>query len=121
MAALTAARAGADVILVEEDSRAGGRLLAETHEVDGMPGPQWVGSVLNELIEMPNVRLMERTTVTGVYDQGTYGALERARCTARRAATRRSNASGGSWRSRPCSRAARTSATSPSATTTAPA
>ena len=77
MAALTAARAGADVILVEEDSRAGGRLLAETYEVDGMPGPQWVGSVLNELIGMPNVRLMERTTVTGVYDQGTYGALER--------------------------------------------
>jgi methylglutamate dehydrogenase subunit C len=36
-----------------------------------------VGSVLNELAGMPNVRLMERTTVTGVYDQGTYGALER--------------------------------------------
>jgi NADPH-dependent 2,4-dienoyl-CoA reductase/sulfur reductase-like enzyme len=77
MAALTAARAGADVILAEEDSRAGGRLLAETHEVDGMPGPQWVGSVLNEIAGMPNVRLMERTTITGVYDQGTYGALER--------------------------------------------
>jgi methylglutamate dehydrogenase subunit C len=77
MAALTAARAGADVILAEEDSRAGGRLLAETHEIDGMPGAQWVGSVLNELIGMPNFRLMERTTVTGVYDQGTYGALER--------------------------------------------
>src|SRR6056297_32096 len=26
---------------------------------------------------MPNVRLMERTTVTGAYDQGTFGALER--------------------------------------------
>jgi methylglutamate dehydrogenase subunit C len=77
MAALTAARAGADVILAEEDSRAGGRLLSETHEVDGMPGVQWVGSVLNELAGMPNVRLMERTTITGVYDQGTYGALER--------------------------------------------
>ena len=77
MAALTAARAGADVILAEEDSRAGGRLLAETHEVGGMPGHQWVGSVLNELTAMPNVRLMERTTVTGAYDDGTYGALER--------------------------------------------
>ena len=77
MAALTAARAGADVILAEEDSRAGGRLLCEAVEVGGMPGPQWVGSVLNELIAMPNVRLMERTTVTGVYDQGTFGALER--------------------------------------------
>ena len=26
---------------------------------------------------MPNVRLMPRTTVTGAYDGGTYGALER--------------------------------------------
>ena len=26
---------------------------------------------------LPNVRLMSRTTVTGAYDQGTYGALER--------------------------------------------
>jgi heterotetrameric sarcosine oxidase alpha subunit len=77
MAALTAARAGADVILAEEDYRAGGRLLAETHEVGGMPGPQWVGSVLNELTALPNVRIMERTTVTGVHDGGTYAALER--------------------------------------------
>jgi sarcosine oxidase subunit alpha len=77
MAALAAARAGADVILAEEDSRAGGRLLAESHEIDGMPGHQWVGGILNELTALPNVRLMERTTVTGVYDGGTYGALER--------------------------------------------
>ena len=30
-----------------------------------------------ELAALPNVRLMPRTTVTGVYDGGTYGALER--------------------------------------------
>ena len=30
-----------------------------------------------ELAAMPNVRLMTRTTVTGVYDGGTFGALER--------------------------------------------
>ncbi|WP_050930265.1 sarcosine oxidase subunit alpha family protein [Aestuariivita boseongensis] len=77
MAALTAARAGLDVILADEDARMGGRLLAESHEVDGMPGPDWVDSVLNELQAMDNVRLMSRTTVTGAYDQGTYGALER--------------------------------------------
>jgi methylglutamate dehydrogenase subunit C len=76
-AALTAARAGADVILAEEDSRAGGRLLHEAVEVDGMPGAQWVGSALAELSELGNTRIMERTTVTGVYDGGTYGALER--------------------------------------------
>ena len=77
MAALTAARAGADVILAEEDSRAGGRLLSETEQVDDMPGPQWVGDMLAKLTALPNVRIMERTTITGAYDGGTYGALER--------------------------------------------
>lgn len=77
MAALTAARAGADVILCEEDSRMGGRLLAEREEVGGKPGHIWVAEVLAELEGMDNVRLMPRTAVTGAYDHGTYGALER--------------------------------------------
>ncbi len=77
MAALTAGRAGASVILADEDSRMGGRLLAEVEEVGGKPGPLWVDEVLAELAALPNVRLMPRTTVTGAYDHGTYGALER--------------------------------------------
>ncbi len=77
MAALAAGRAGADVILAEADSLFGGRLLAETEEVDGRPGVDWARAVLDELRAMPKVRLMPRTTVTGAYDQGTYGALER--------------------------------------------
>jgi sarcosine oxidase subunit alpha len=79
MAALVAARAGADVILADEDSRMGGRLLAEVESIDGAPAMDWVGAVLEELRGMDNVRLMPRTTVTGAYDQGTYGALERVR------------------------------------------
>ncbi|MBK0328335.1 sarcosine oxidase subunit alpha family protein [Rhodobacteraceae bacterium F11138] len=77
MAALLAARAGADVILADEDSRMGGRLLAETDEIDGKPGAAWVDAVLAELGALDNVRLMSRTTVTGAYDSGTFGALER--------------------------------------------
>ena len=77
MAALTAGRAGADVILADEDARMGGRLLAETESVAGKPGHLWVDDVLAELAALPNVRLMTRTTVTGAYDQGTFGALER--------------------------------------------
>lgn len=77
MAALTAGRAGAEVILADEDFRMGGRLLAETGEVDGRPGHAWAGGVLDELAAMDNVRLMPRTCVFGAYDQGTYGALER--------------------------------------------
>ncbi|MEL6646730.1 MAG: 2Fe-2S iron-sulfur cluster-binding protein, partial [Pseudomonadota bacterium] len=78
MAALTAGRAGADVILADEDSILGGRLNAETIEVDGLPGRAWAAEVVAELSVMDNVRIMTRATVTGAYDGGTFGALERS-------------------------------------------
>ncbi|MCF2871919.1 sarcosine oxidase subunit alpha family protein [Octadecabacter sp. G9-8] len=77
MAALVAAQAGADVILADEDSRMGGRLLAETYSVDGREGADWAADIVARLMAMDNVRLMTRTTITGAYDQGTFGALER--------------------------------------------
>jgi heterotetrameric sarcosine oxidase alpha subunit len=77
IAALIAGRAGADVILADEDSRFGGRLNAERESVGGQPGADWAAGVVAELAQMPNVRLMPRTTVTGAYDGGTFGALER--------------------------------------------
>jgi len=76
-AALAAGRAGARVILADEDFRMGGRLLGETHAVDGMPGAAWADQTMAELAGLARVRLMTRTTVFGVYDGGTYGALER--------------------------------------------
>ncbi len=77
MAARTAAEAGADVILATEETRLGGRLLSETESVGGESGVAWSDKVTARLAAMPNVRVMTRTTVTGVYDNGTYGALER--------------------------------------------
>ncbi|SFD47497.1 sarcosine oxidase subunit alpha [Sulfitobacter brevis] len=77
MAALTAARSGADVILADEDALMGGRLNAETLEVAGKPGHIWAAETVAELAAMENVRLMTRTTVTGAYDGGMYGAVER--------------------------------------------
>ncbi|MEQ8877183.1 MAG: sarcosine oxidase subunit alpha family protein [Phycisphaerales bacterium] len=77
MAALVAARAGLDVVLAEEDVRTGGRLNAESFEVDGVRGHVWAEEVTRELATMENVRILTRTTVTGAYDHGTYGALER--------------------------------------------
>lgn len=77
MAALTAARAGADVILAEEGDRCGGRLLSEQEEVDEASGQDWVSRIVAELVASGRVRVMTRTTVTGAYDGGIYGALER--------------------------------------------
>jgi sarcosine oxidase subunit alpha len=78
MAAVTAGRGGADVILVDEQAQFGGRILSDRLEIGGQFGVDWVADVVAELRALPNVRLMSRTTVTGAYDQGTFGALERS-------------------------------------------
>ena len=77
MAALTAGRAGARVILAEEDFALGGRLLSERLAIDGKPALEWARGVLAELASLDNVTIMPRTTIFGVYDGGTYGAAER--------------------------------------------
>ncbi len=77
MAALTAGEAGARVILADEDFHLGGRLLSERDSVDDMRGADWAAEAAARLGGMPNVRIMRRTTVTGAYDTGTFGALER--------------------------------------------
>ena len=77
MAALAAGRSGARVILAEEDFRLGGRLIADQREVDGVPSAEWVARIAAELEAMPEVRVMLRTSIFGVYDGGVYGALER--------------------------------------------
>ncbi|MDX8490135.1 sarcosine oxidase subunit alpha [Mesorhizobium sp. VK22B] len=76
-AALAAARCGARVILCEEDFVLGGRLLADGGTIDGLPAAEWIARTLGELAAMPDVRIMTRTTLFGVYDGGTYGATER--------------------------------------------
>ena len=77
MAALKAAHAGADVILADENPFPGGRLAGEDEVIDGQPAAAWVSRVCDELEACGTVRIMRRTTVLGVYDQGTYSALER--------------------------------------------
>lgn len=76
-AALTAGRAGAQVIIADEDFRLGGRLLAETGGLSEQSGVEWVEQTQAELSSLPNVRVMRRTTVFGAYDHGVYGAVER--------------------------------------------
>jgi sarcosine oxidase subunit alpha len=78
-AAMTAAQAGLRVIIADEDSIAGGRLNAETHEIGGAPGHAWAAAGWAALRDMPNVRSLPRTTVYGAFDHGIYGALDRSR------------------------------------------
>lgn len=77
MAALAAGRAGARVIVAEDDFVLGGRLLAETRLIDGQPAAQWAKGVAAELASLPNVRVMLRTMAFGLYDGGTFGLVER--------------------------------------------
>ncbi|HET9107482.1 MAG TPA: sarcosine oxidase subunit alpha family protein [Steroidobacteraceae bacterium] len=76
-AALAAGRAGARVILCDEDFLAGGRLNADRREIDGESGARWARQVADELASLPETRVMLRTTVFGAYDGNTFGALER--------------------------------------------
>jgi heterotetrameric sarcosine oxidase alpha subunit len=77
MAALTAGRAGEEIILADEDFALGGRLNAETLALSDAPALDWVTKTMAELSSLPNVRLMPRTTVIGAFDHGIYGAVER--------------------------------------------
>ncbi len=76
-AALAAGRSGARVMLVQEDFALGGRLLSEQREIGGQSGPAFTASVEAELASLPEVRVLRRTSVVGVYDGGTYAAVER--------------------------------------------
>jgi len=76
-AALTAARAGARVILADEDFRLGGRLLAESDALGDLPATEWIAALEAEFDSLPNLRVMRRTTVWGAFDHGIHAAVER--------------------------------------------
>ena len=76
-AALTAARSGVRVIVVDEDFVTGGRLNAENYILDDKPGSKWARDITDELCSFTNVRVLTRTTVIGAFDHGIYGAVER--------------------------------------------
>ncbi len=77
IAALAAGRAGARVILCDEDFQLGGRCLSENRAIGDALAADWAGSIAAELAALPEVRLLRRTTVFGAYDGGTYAAVER--------------------------------------------
>lgn len=74
-AALSAARAGASVLLVEQDFELGGSLLCQP--VDSSQG-QWLATMLSQLQATQNVRMLTRATAFGIYDGNTVGVIERS-------------------------------------------
>ncbi len=76
-AALTAGRAGARVILIDEGFELGGSLLSETTLIGEKTAGELTQNIISELEGLPNVRLMPRTTVFGWYDSNVFGAVER--------------------------------------------
>jgi sarcosine oxidase subunit alpha len=78
MAALVAGRAGARVILADEQSEPGGALLGRREAIEGGPALDWVARAVAELTALPEVTLLPRSTVFGYYDHNFLGILERA-------------------------------------------
>ncbi|MCF1465419.1 sarcosine oxidase subunit alpha [Agrobacterium vitis] len=77
MAALAAGRAGARVILLDEQAEIGGGLLAETALINGVAASDFVTTTKAELESLPNVQILARTTAFGWYDGNVFGAVER--------------------------------------------
>ncbi len=76
LAALNLGHAGKRIILADDDFHMGGRLLSETFEINGAHAIDWIAKTLATLEAMPNVRIMPRTSIYGVFDHGIYGGLE---------------------------------------------
>ncbi|QCI65268.1 sarcosine oxidase subunit alpha [Phreatobacter stygius] len=77
-AALAAAKAGAKVILCDEQAELGGSLLSETAAtIDGRSAAGWLTETLADLAGRANVTLMPRTTAFGWYPHNFLGLSER--------------------------------------------
>ncbi|MEM7429785.1 MAG: sarcosine oxidase subunit alpha family protein [Pseudomonadota bacterium] len=73
-AALAAGKAGARVLLVEQEPELGGSLLSAP---EGAASDDWLSSVVADLEKMANVEILTRTVAWGAYDHGTYGLMEK--------------------------------------------
>ncbi|RWA88212.1 MAG: sarcosine oxidase subunit alpha family protein [Mesorhizobium sp.] len=73
-AALAAGRKGDSVILVEQDCAIGGSLLSEPAD---SPPDAWLAKAEFEFKDLPNVRVLTRTTAFGAYDCDVFGLVER--------------------------------------------
>jgi sarcosine oxidase subunit alpha len=77
-AALAAGRAGARVVLVDEQQEFGGSLLHDRQaRIDGKTASEWVAAAVAELKSMPEVTLLPRTVAFAYYDHNMVSCMER--------------------------------------------
>lgn len=76
-AARSAADSGVEVMLAELDPVFGGSAKWSAETIDDLSATEWASKQTETLEQMPNVRLMPRTTVWGYYDTNTLAAIER--------------------------------------------
>jgi sarcosine oxidase subunit alpha len=76
-AALEAASTGKQILLAEQDFALGGRLLSDRKTINGQPASAWLQETEAKLRAAPNIKILTRTTITGVFDGPTYAGLER--------------------------------------------
>ena len=77
IAALTAVRSGARVVLADDQAEFGGRLLTEPASINGHVASAWIDSVVAELTSHPRLTLLRRATVFGYYDHNFVTVAER--------------------------------------------
>ena len=76
-AALSASRAGARVMLVDENAELGGMLRSSSIAIGGESGGDWTRCAAAELADNPDVELLTRATAFGLYDHNFVGIVER--------------------------------------------
>ena len=76
-AALAAGRAGARVMLVDDQPEPGGSLLSRSAVIDGEAATAWVAKIISALHSQPEVTILTRTTVFGYHDHNFVTACER--------------------------------------------
>ena len=76
-AALTAAEAGKDVLLIEQDFELGGTLLYEAGEIAGQANADWCRQSIARINGEPKIRVLTRTTAFGYYENNILGCVER--------------------------------------------
>ncbi len=76
-AALAAGKAGARVMLCDEQATLGGWSLSASELIAGQPPAHWLATMLEQLRQLPNVQLLPRTTAFGFQDHRLLTLVER--------------------------------------------